>query len=119
MTAADANPLSNRSTQKMLRHRLAVMTLARIRAKKSVLFALRAQGLKPQHFSAREIAVLADFYLNQHRERLLMEATEAIATWPGFAGWRLPPGHEVFVKSAETEHLPMASGCCGQNGQSL
>ena len=64
-------------------------------------------------------AVLADFYLNQHRERLLMEATEAIATWPDFAGWRLPPGHEVFVKSAETEHLPMASGCCGQNGQSL
>jgi hypothetical protein len=54
MTAADANPLANRSTQKMLRHRLAVMTLARIRAKKSVLFALRAQGLQPQHFSARD-----------------------------------------------------------------
>jgi hypothetical protein len=64
------------------------MTLARMRAKKSVLLALRAQGLKPQHFSAPEIAVLADYYLNQQRARLVAEAAEAIATWPGFAHWR-------------------------------
>jgi hypothetical protein len=66
------------------------MTLARMRAKKSVLLELRAQGLKPQHFSAREIAVLTDYYLNQHRAELMAEAAEAIATWPGFARWRLP-----------------------------
>jgi hypothetical protein len=86
MTAADLS--SNRLMQKMLRHRLAVMTLARMRAKKSVLLALRAQGLKSQHFSARDIAVLSDHYLNQHRDRLVAEAEEAIATWPDFAAWR-------------------------------
>ena len=82
--------------------------LARMRAKKSVLLALRAQGFKPQHFSVREIAVLADYYLNQHRAKLMAEAAEAIATWPGFAQWRLPPEQEVFVKSTEIEHLPYA-----------
>jgi hypothetical protein len=64
------------------------MTLARMRAKKAVLLALRAQGLKPQHFSAREIAVLTDYYLNQHRAQLMVEAAEVIATWPGFDRWR-------------------------------
>ena len=109
MTEATANLSPNRETQRMLRHRSAVMTLARMRAKKSVLLALRAQGLKPQHFSAREIAVLTDYYLNQHRARLMAEAAEAIATWPGFARWRSPPGHEVFGKSTEIEHLPKAN----------
>jgi len=66
------------------------MTLARMQAKKAVLHELRAQGLKPQHFSAREIAVLADYYLNQHRAELIAEAEETINTWPGFAAWRLP-----------------------------
>jgi hypothetical protein len=66
------------------------MTLARIRAKKSVLLALRAQGLRPQHFSAREISVLTDYYLNQHRAKLMADAAEEIATWPDFARWRLP-----------------------------
>ena len=88
MTEVHANLSSNRETQRMLRHRSAVMTLARMRAKKAVLFALRAQELKPQHFSAREIAVLADYYLNQHRDQLVAEAAEAIATWPEFAQWR-------------------------------
>jgi hypothetical protein len=84
--AVDLSP--NVATQRMLRHRSAVMTLARMRAKKSVLLALRAQGLKPQHFSAREIAVLTEYYLNQHRAELIGEAAEAIATWPGLARWR-------------------------------
>jgi hypothetical protein len=86
------------------------MTLARMRAKKSVLLTLRAQGFEPQHFSVREIAVLTDYYVNQHRAKLTAEATEAIATWPGFAQWRLPPAHEeVFVKSQEIEHSPNAN----------
>ncbi len=109
MTEADANLSPNLATQRLIRHRSAVMTLARMKAKNSILLALRAEGLKPQHFSAREIGVLADHYLNQHRARLMTEAAEAIATWPGFARWRLPPGHEVFVKSTETEHSPNAN----------
>jgi hypothetical protein len=90
MTEATAILSPNRETQRMLRHRSAVMTLARMRAKKSVLLALRAQGLKPQDFSAREIGVLTDYYVNQHRAKLMAEAAEAIATWPGFEPWRVP-----------------------------
>jgi hypothetical protein len=64
------------------------MTLARMRAKEAVLLALRAQGLKPQHFSVREVGVLTDYYVNQHRARLMAEAAEDIATWPEFVRWR-------------------------------
>jgi hypothetical protein len=89
------------------------MTLARMRAKKAVLLELRAEGLKPQHFSAREIAVLTDYYLNQHRAQLMAEAAEAIATWPGFAPWRC--AEEVVVKSTKLEHSPNAnSSIAGQ-----
>jgi hypothetical protein len=85
MTEVHANLSPNRETQRILRHRSAVMTLARMRAKKAVLLALHAQGLKPQHFSAREVGVLTDYYVNQHRARLMAEAAEEIATWPEFA----------------------------------
>ena len=103
--AVDLSP--NVATQRMLRHRSAVMTLARMRAKKAVLLALRAQGLRPQHFSAREIAVLTDYYVNQHRAELMSEATEAIATWPGFARWRCAELSTVAQK--ENEPKSMAS----------
>ena len=85
------------------------MTLARMRAKKSVLLTLRAQGFKPQHFSVREIAVLTDYYLNQHRARLMAKAAEEIATWPELAPWRLPLGNEVFVKSTKIENSSNAN----------
>ena len=88
MAEAAVNLSPNVATQRTLRHRSAVMTLARMRAKKSVLLALRAQGLKPQHFSAREIAVLTVYYLNQHGAELMGESAEVIATWPGLARWR-------------------------------
>jgi hypothetical protein len=105
MTEATAILSPNRETQRMIRHRSAVMTLARMRAKKSVLLALRAQGLKPQDFSAREIGVLTDYYVNQHRAKLMAEAAEAIATWPGFARWRLPDCSKIS-SDAQTESEP-------------
>jgi hypothetical protein len=80
------------------------MTLSRMRAKKSVLLELRAQGFKPQHFSVRESAVLADYYLNQHRARLTAEAAEAIATWPGFASFRAN-----VSTNAQTENEPIST----------
>jgi hypothetical protein len=106
MAEAAVNLSPNRETQRMLRYRSAVLTLARMRAKNSVLLELRAQGLKPQHFSAHEIAALTDYYLNQHRAKLMAEAAEAIATWPGFARWRLP---QVFEKSPKIEHSSNAN----------
>jgi hypothetical protein len=104
MTEATAVLSPNRELQKMLRHRSAVMTLARMRAKKAVLLALRAQGLKPQDFSVREVGVLTDYYVNQHRARLLAEAAEEIAKWPGFARWRLPSSN--INNNAQTENEP-------------
>ena len=88
MAEPAVNLSPNIATQRMLRHRSAVMTLARMRAKKLVLLALRVQELKPQHFSAREIAVLTEYYLNQHRAELVGEAAEAIARWPESEHWR-------------------------------
>ena len=102
MAGAAVNLSPNVATQRLLRHRSAVMTLARMRAKKAVLVALCAQGFKPQHFSAREIAVLAEYYLNQHR-------TEAIATWPGFARWRLPSANIQTNAQSESEPKSMTS----------
>jgi len=59
MAEATAILSPNHATQRILRHRSAVITLARMRAKKAVLLELRAQGLKQQHFSARAPAGLA------------------------------------------------------------
>jgi hypothetical protein len=87
------------------------MTLARMRAKKSVLLSLRAQGLKPQHFSAREIAVLTDYCVNQHRAKLMAEAAEAIATWPGLAQWRCAE----LETGAQSESEPKSITSAEQN----
>ena len=76
--------------ERMQRHRTAVATLALYRAKNAVRANIRAKGLKLAQFSAKEITILAEDYLAQHRERLRVEAEHTIATWPGFARWRLP-----------------------------
>ena len=107
MAEAAVNLSPSVATQRVLRHRSAVMTLARIRAKKSILLALRAQGLKPQHFSAREIAVLTEYYLNQHRAELVGEAAELIATWPELARWRCA---EEAVVPAWRKTVPPSCG---------
>ena len=109
MTEAAVSVSLNRETQRMLRHRSAMMTLARMRAKKSVLLALRAQGLKPQDFSVREIGVLTDYYVNQHRAKLMAEAAVAIATWPGFAKWRLPSANITTNAQKQSEPISTTS----------
>jgi hypothetical protein len=64
--------------------------LAHQSAKKRVQANIRAKGQRIADFSAREITLLAEDYLGQHGEQLRAEAEHAIATWPGFARWRLP-----------------------------
>jgi hypothetical protein len=80
-------PKSVRKPDPNRTHR-AVMTLAMLRAKRAVEANIRAQGLRPVDFSAREITERAEAYLAQHMEALSAEALELIATWPGFARWR-------------------------------
>jgi hypothetical protein len=94
-----------RAQQRLLEHRRAVIALAHRRAKRLVQASIRAKGQRLADFSAREIALLAEDYLAQHRAELIAEAENAIATWPGFARWRLP----VFVKITKIEHSPNAN----------
>jgi integrase len=58
------------------------------RAKKIVQASIRAKGQRLADFSAREITLLAEDYLAQHREQLRAEAEHVIATSPLFAQWR-------------------------------
>ncbi len=81
------------------RTRTAIMVLARQRAKNAVIAQLRAKGLKFGQFSAREVSELADDYFAQHRERLINDAAQVIATSPLFARWRCA---EV-INSVQTE----------------
>jgi hypothetical protein len=71
-------------------HRHAVTVLAMQSAKRAVKADIRAKGLKVAQFSAKEITILAEAHLAQHREQLRAEAEHTIATWPGFARWVCP-----------------------------
>jgi hypothetical protein len=84
--------------------RQAVMILAHRRARKAVERQLQAQGLKPRYMALREINLLAHAYLAQHQERLRAEAEHAIATWPGFARWRLPGAN--ISSDAQSQEQP-------------
>ena len=95
--------------ERIRQHRHAVIVLARQSARKAIKAQLRAEGLKLSQFSAKDISIRAEAWFDVHRLELIAEAEHAIATWPGFERWRLPPGHEVFVKIPETEHSPRAA----------
>jgi hypothetical protein len=71
-------------------HRQAVMVLARRSARKAIEARLRAQGVRVSFVPLHEINALANDYLAEHRAFFVVEAKQAIATYPGFARWRLP-----------------------------
>jgi hypothetical protein len=90
-------------------HRQAVMILAHRRAKKAVKRELQEQGLKPKYIAPREINLLAHAYLAQHRPELLAEAEHVIATWPGFARWRLPSANITTNAQKQSEPISTTS----------
>jgi biotin-(acetyl-CoA carboxylase) ligase len=69
---------------------MAVNVLARQAAIKATKRQLQAQGLKPTHFSHRDLVIRAEQYLAEHREELIAEAREIVARWQaeGFFGKR-------------------------------
>jgi hypothetical protein len=71
-------------------HQLAIAVLARRSARKAVEAKLKAQGVKVSFVPLREINALANNYLAEHRAFFVVEAKQAIATYPCFARWRLP-----------------------------
>jgi hypothetical protein len=81
--------------------RHAVLALCRLRARQRVKDQIRAKGLKPQHYTARQIADLADEYVKGHLEELVTRATADVASWPEFAGLDaasvcIPPGNRTL-----------------------
>jgi hypothetical protein len=45
-------------------------------AKQAILDDLKRQGLKVREYCAKEIAILADVYFDQHRDELLAKAAD-------------------------------------------
>ena len=99
MAENEAQRRAQAHAERLAQHRQAVSTLAMQEAK-TVQADIRAKGQRIADFSAREITLLAEDYLAQHGEQLRAEAEHAIATWPGFARWRLPVSHTDSAKSA-------------------
>ena len=69
-------------------YRLAVAVLARRSATKAVKVRLKARGININYIPFRDIAALARDHLAEHRAFFVVEAKQAIATWPEFARWR-------------------------------
>jgi hypothetical protein len=69
---------------------LATNVLARQAALKEAKHQLSAQGLRPSHFSHRDLVIRAEAYLAEHREELIAEAREIVERWQaeGFFGKR-------------------------------
>ena len=93
--------------ERLQRHRSAVAVLAMQSARRAVRAQIRANGQKIAQFSAREISVLAEAHLAQHRERLRAEAEHTIATWPGFAYLRVPSAN--IKTNAQTQTRPIST----------
>jgi len=93
----------NRIVQKLREHRQCVIVLARQSARKAIKAQLRAEGLKLSQFSAKDISIRAEAYFDVHRERLIAEAEQIVATSPYFARWRLPSANITTVAQSENE----------------
>jgi len=90
MAKANGSLSPKRTLEKIRQHRQCVIVLARQSARKAITAQLRAEGLKLSQFSAKDISIRADAYFDVHRERLIAEAEQIVATSPYFARWRLP-----------------------------
>ena len=75
---------------RLAQHRQAVSTLALQSSKRAIKRQLRAQGVRLHDVTARDLTIWAEAWFNAHRQELIAEAEDAIATWPGFERWRKP-----------------------------
>jgi hypothetical protein len=83
-------PDSKRQAQVRASMGMAVNVLARQAALKVAKAKLQAQGLRPTHFSHRDLVIRAQQYLAEHRAELIAEATPIVERWgvEGFFGRR-------------------------------
>ena len=80
-----------------------MIVLARQSARKAIKAQLKAEGLKLSQFSAKDISIRADAYFDVHRERLIAEAEQIVATSPYFARWRLPDCANIETDAQKTK----------------
>src|SRR6516164_1362950 len=76
--------------ERIQQHRQAVMMLALMRAKKAIKARLRSQGVRLTLVLPKDVNAQAREYLIEHREQLMAEAEQIIATSPLFVRYRLP-----------------------------
>jgi hypothetical protein len=107
MARANAILFKSQIDELEARRRRAIAVVAQQRAIKAVKRQLQARGLKPAHFSHREITVLANEYLRDHpsiRAELIAEAREIVDQWQaeGFFGKRAQLHYASLNTSAQT-----------------
>jgi hypothetical protein len=73
---------------RLAQHRHAVITLARRSAKNAVKRQLQAQGVRLHDVTAKDIAIWAESWFDAHRDELIAEAKNVIATSPLFVRWQ-------------------------------
>jgi len=100
-----------RAAERMRQHRHAVMVMAMLRAQRAVQADIRAQGLKLAQFTAKEISVLAEAYMAQHREEPITKAVADVATFPEFARYLCAE----LSSHAQTPKPPISTTSAVQN----
>jgi hypothetical protein len=63
-----------RAEHKAIQLRCATHTLAKYHAKKRVTAMVRAQGRRVSDFTCRELSLMAESYLAEHRDELMAKA---------------------------------------------
>jgi hypothetical protein len=86
--------------ERMQRHRHAVRVLAHQSAQRAIKARLRAQGVRLTDVTAKDISIQARAWFDVHRDKLIAEAEQVIATSPRFAYLRI---------NAQTEKPPIST----------
>ena len=93
--------------ERIQQHRQAVMMLALMRAKKAIKARLRSQGVRVTLVLPAVINAQARDYLIEHREELIAEAGQIIATSPLFARYRSPCAE--LLNDAQKQNEPIST----------
>ena len=72
----------------MQRFRSAVIIISKMRARQAIKDQIRARGDKVSNHSHRDICVMADDWLAQHKDEIIPKAVADCLTFPEFSPWR-------------------------------
>jgi hypothetical protein len=103
--------LSAKETEGLRQLRGAVRVLAHRSAKKEIERQIRARGERIAQYSCRDLALLAEQYLNEHQAELIAEAKASVERWAaeGFFGKRVQRALANINTSAQTPNEPKST----------